>query len=220
MSCALLPYHAWLSTRAFSGRACAGQVHSHTLRTCMQASFLIRGSIDVDVVQLLHGILDFMYGQDFQQSVDHPGMVANPARGQLNRENYLFPCPHLHLRIWSRQTGSAVQSRVSPVILDTQAESDWLVLTHGIPPAFRDGIYLFIIPPTTIGSVPSLYQVTELRIDGVYCQDSASTGPVVLKVFCNAFSGFTMDHFLCASRDEADICDTDRLLVLYRRRPE
>ena len=34
-----------------------------------------------------------------------------------------------------------------------------LVLTHGIPPAFRGGVHLFI-PPITIGSVPNLYQVT------------------------------------------------------------
>ena len=38
--------------------------------------------------------------------------------------------------------GSAVPSCVSPLILHTQAESDWLmVLTHAIPPAFRDGVY-------------------------------------------------------------------------------
>ena len=28
-----------------------------------------------------------MYGQRFQQSMHQPGVVANPARGQLNREN-------------------------------------------------------------------------------------------------------------------------------------
>ena len=28
---------------------------------------------------------DCMYGQPFQQSMDQPGMVANSARGQLNR---------------------------------------------------------------------------------------------------------------------------------------
>ena len=27
-----------------------------------------------------------IYGQHFQQSMDQPGMVANPAHGQLNRE--------------------------------------------------------------------------------------------------------------------------------------
>ena len=32
------------------------------------------------------------------QSKDQPGKVANPARGQLNRENK-FPCPRSRLRI-------------------------------------------------------------------------------------------------------------------------
>ena len=35
----------------------------------------------------------------------------------------MFPCPRLRLRIWSRETGSAVPSRVSLLILHTQAES-------------------------------------------------------------------------------------------------
>ena len=33
------------------------------------------------------------YSQNFQQSMDQPGMVINPARGQLNRENEYFPVP-------------------------------------------------------------------------------------------------------------------------------
>ena len=32
-----------------------------------------------------------MYGHPIQQSMDQSGKVANPARGQLNRENYFFP---------------------------------------------------------------------------------------------------------------------------------
>ena len=44
---------------------------------------------------------------------------------------------------------SVVPSRVSPLILRIN-----LVLTYGIPPAFRGGVYLFI-PPTAIKSVPS-----------------------------------------------------------------
>ena len=41
-----------------------------------------------------------------------PGKVANPARGQLNREQgkSIFPCPRSRLRIWSRETVSAVPS--------------------------------------------------------------------------------------------------------------
>ena len=35
-----------------------------------------------------------MYGHHIEQSMDQPGKVANPARGQLNRENNipLSPC--------------------------------------------------------------------------------------------------------------------------------
>ena len=34
-----------------------------------------------------------------------------------------FPCPRSRLRVWSRELGSAVPSRVSPLVLHTQAES-------------------------------------------------------------------------------------------------
>ena len=34
-----------------------------------------------------------MYGHHIQQSIDQPGKVANPARGQLNRENEYSPVP-------------------------------------------------------------------------------------------------------------------------------
>ena len=47
------------------------------------------------------------------KSMDQPGKVANPARGQLNRENEHSPCPRSHLRIWSRETGSTVPPCVS-----------------------------------------------------------------------------------------------------------
>ena len=32
-------------------------------------------------------VVSVVHGQHFQQSMDQAGMVANPARGQLNREN-------------------------------------------------------------------------------------------------------------------------------------
>ena len=34
-----------------------------------------------------------LYGHHLQQSMNQPGKVANPARGQLNRENECFPVP-------------------------------------------------------------------------------------------------------------------------------
>ena len=55
------------------------------------------------------------YGHTHSKSMDQPGKVANPARGQLNREN-IFRCPRWRLRIWSRETGSAASSRVSLLI--------------------------------------------------------------------------------------------------------
>ena len=58
-----------------------------------------------------------------EQSMKQPGKVVNPARGQLNRENEYFPFPRSHLRIWSRQTGSAIPSGVSLLILHIQTES-------------------------------------------------------------------------------------------------
>ena len=56
------------------------------------------------------------------KSKDQPGKVANPARGQLNREN-----------VWSRYTVSAVPSRVSLFISILRLN---LMLACGIPPDF------------------------------------------------------------------------------------
>ena len=57
------------------------------------------------------------------KSMDQLGMGANTARGQLKRDKHFFPRPRSRLRIWSRQTDSAVPSRVSLLSLHTQAES-------------------------------------------------------------------------------------------------
>ena len=70
--------------------------------------------------------------------MDQPGKVANLARGRLNRENKipLSPCVPENL---SRETGSAVPSRVSLLISIPRLS---LVLTYGIPPEFRGGAHL------------------------------------------------------------------------------
>ena len=74
--------------------------------------------------------------------MNQPGKVANPARRQLNRENKYFPvCPRSRLRVWSRETGSAVPSRVSLLISIPRLN---LVLTNGIPPDSRGGVHSFI----------------------------------------------------------------------------
>ena len=79
-------------------------------------------------------------------------MVANPACIELKRENEYFPCPRSRLRIWSRETGSAVPPRVSPLILHTRAEfgaysRDFYRFPRRLP--------LFILS-IAIGPVPSV----------------------------------------------------------------
>ena len=73
--------------------------------------------------------------------MDQADKVTNPARGQLNRENEYSPFPRTCLRVWSRETGSAIPFRVSLLISILRLN---LVLTDGIPPDFRGGVHLFI----------------------------------------------------------------------------
>ena len=77
--------------------------------------------------------------------MDQPGKVANPARGQLNRENKHSPVP-VPENLVSRDGFSRPVPR-QPAQLHTQAE-------YGIPPEFRGGVHMK--PPYAIGSVPSL----------------------------------------------------------------
>ena len=83
--------------------------------------------------------------------MDKPGKVINPARGQLNGKNDYFPVP---VRAW--EFGLARQVRptcpASPCSFYTLRLN--LVLTHEIPPPFRDSVHLCILPTAT-GSVPN-----------------------------------------------------------------
>ena len=75
------------------------------------------------------------------------------------------------------------------------------MLTHGIPPDCRGGVHLFICTATP-SDQSRVYRVTQLRTDGVHCQESAGTGPVVLKVIPvteAAILQVAMDQFMCAS---------------------
>ena len=65
----------------------------------------------------------------------------------------LFPYPRSRLKIWPRQTGLAVQSRVSLLILHTQAESG-AFLTGFLPICAVASNCL--IPSTAVELVPSL----------------------------------------------------------------
>ena len=55
------------------------------------------------------------------------------------------------------------------------------MLTYGIPPEFRGGVHLFILNRRTPSGQSRVYRVTQMRTDGVYCRESAGTGPVNLK---------------------------------------
>ena len=96
----------------------------------------------------------------------------------------MFPCPRSHLKIWSRETGSAIPSRVSMLIFILRLN---MVLTNWIHPDFRGGVHIFILP--AMRHAPSgqsrVYRVTQLRTDGVHCRESAGTGPVNLNVVPN-----------------------------------
>ena len=90
-------------------------------------------------------------------SMDQPGKVVNPVRGQLNRKNEYFPVVRVRscLRIWSRETGSAVPSCVSLLTyILGQAESGAYLRDSSRVPRRRPFIYLK--PPYAIGPVPGL----------------------------------------------------------------
>ena len=109
----------------------------------------------------------------------------------------IFSCPRSRQRIWSRETGSAIPSRVSLLISILRLN---LVLTYGIPPEFRGGVHLW--NRHTPSGQSRVYRVTQLPTDGVHCRESVGTGPAVLKavpVTGADFSGITMDQLMCVS---------------------
>ena len=122
--------------------------------------------------------------------------LANPARGQLRSENDFFRVP-----VGAWEFCVARKARPSRPASPCSFSALWLnlVLIHGIPNAFRDGVHVYRQPPT---GQPRVYRATQFRTDGVHSRQSAGTGPVVLKavrVMGAAFSGITMDQFLRAS---------------------
>ena len=73
-----------------------------------------------------------MYGQHFQESMDQPGMITNPARGQLNRENEISLSPFAPENLVSQDgLGSPVPRQ--PAHLHTQTESGAYLLTGFLP---------------------------------------------------------------------------------------
>ena len=123
--------------------------------------------------------------------MDQPGKVANPARGQLNRENNIPLSPCVPENLVSRDRRGRPLPR-QPAHLHTR----------GIPPDFRGGVHLFILNRHTPSGQSRVYRVRQLRADGVPCRESAGTGPVVLKVVHvtgAAILQVIMDQLMCAS---------------------
>ena len=83
--------------------------------------------------------------------MDQPGKVANPARGQLNRENDVPLSPCVPENLVSRDGFSRPVPR-QPARLHTQAESGAYLRDSSRVPRRRP----FMKPPYAIGSVPSL----------------------------------------------------------------
>ena len=87
----------------------------------------------------------------YSKSMDQPGKVANPARGQLNRENDIPLSPCVPENLVSRDEFSRPVPR-QPAHLHTQAESGAYLRDSSRVPRRRP----FMKPPFAIGSVPSL----------------------------------------------------------------
>ena len=83
--------------------------------------------------------------------MDQPGKVANPARGQLNRENNNPLSPCVPENLVSRDGFSRPVPR-QPVHLHTQPKSGAYLRDSSRVPRRRP----FMKPPYAIGSVPSL----------------------------------------------------------------
>ena len=80
-----------------------------------------------------------MYGHTYSKSMDQPGNVANPARGQLNRENNITLFEFVPENLVPRQ----------PAHLHTQAESGaYLQDSSRVP---RRHPYIYSKPPYAIG---------------------------------------------------------------------
>ena len=122
-----------------------------------------------------------LYGHTYSKSIKINRVRYQYCSWSAEQEKGIFSCPRSRLRVWSRDTDSAVPSRVSLLIPILRPN---LVLNLRNSSRFPRRRPRLFKPTYAIGSVPSLW-VTQLRIDGVHCQESAGTGPVNLKVVPN-----------------------------------
>ena len=90
-----------------------------------------------------------------------------------------------------RETGLAVPSRASLLILYSQAEYGAYSRDSSRFPRRRPFIGLNRHTPS---SQSRLYRLTQLRTDGVHCRESAGTGPAVLRVVPATAAAFSGRH--------------------------
>ena len=94
---------------------------------------------------------------------------------------FLFPFAPENLVYLARRVRPS--SRVSPLVLHTWAESGFHLRDSSCFPRRYPFIYIFNRPRVK----SRVYRVTQLRIDGIHCRESAGTGPVNHKVVPNEY---------------------------------
>ena len=79
--------------RPFSAESIERQTNANDKKMCLYRSMLLTKQ-RTNVERMQKSLSDSMYvwsHMTYSKSMDQPGKVTNPARGQLNRENEYFP---------------------------------------------------------------------------------------------------------------------------------
>ena len=84
--------------------------------------------------------------------MNQPGKVANPARGQLDREINISLCPFAPENLISRDGFGRPVSRHPSYSPHSGSRAESGAFSRGIPPDFRGGGHIFIPPYAIIGS--------------------------------------------------------------------
>ena len=148
--------------------------------------------------------------------MDQPGKVANPARGQLKRENKIFPVP---VRAWESDLARRIRLSCPTSACSFSQLRLTLVLTQEIPPDFRGS-----------GVIPEC--VRSRNWVPMALTAESPPAPIVLNVVPvtgPAFSGITMETIFVRlflptpTTRKLDICDREnigrgQLLVLSTRK--
>ena len=131
-------------------------LHYHPSHSMSLSPVLLRGGVCMYVCMVLTYIIVCMY---------QPGKVVNSACGQL-KSLCFFLSPFAHENLVSRHGFSTVLFRPASAYSFNTLRLN-LLLTHGIPPAPRDGAHLFIYTVNRHRFNPELNRITRLRTDVV-----------------------------------------------------